>query len=243
MWSMANGSLGNCMLKIPTSRTFFWTKTLINVSTVVFYSILMYLKVGFATRLFHTPTCDWTKKRQVQRISSGFCLPMPLFGAGLPHLKKISEEFSVYSNEWSPCTISSFHSWAQSLECPTALWCSFWPLGVAVFLLLPKETVESISLDFIGFPVWRNPVPMCKKCIKVLQFHRVDAFESAEVMSIYSILGQEFFMLHGANYTYTNESWPNESCEPGRTVDTNPRSQYMCSLFMFVSQYYRRKFK
>lgn len=31
---------------------------------------------------------------------------------------------------------------------------------------------------------------------------------AAEVMSIYSILGQEFFMLHGANYTYTNESWP-----------------------------------
>jgi hypothetical protein len=26
-------------------------------------------------------------------------------------------------------------------------------------------------------------------------------------MSIYSILGQEFFMLHGANYTFTNDPW------------------------------------
>ena len=26
-----------------------------------------------------------------------------------------------------------------------------------------------------------------------------------QVMSIYSILGQEFFMFHGANYTFTND--------------------------------------
>lgn len=127
-----NGSVGNCMLKIRTSRTFFCTKTFINFSTVAFWC---FLKVGFATRLFIRTAyllVNQKKKRQVQRISIRFLFALAVVWSRFATFKRRkSEEFSVYSNEWSPCTVSSFHSWAQSLEWRTALSCSFWSLGVA----------------------------------------------------------------------------------------------------------------
>ena len=123
-----NGSVGNCMLKIPTSRTFFWTKTFINFSTVAFWC---FLKVGFATRLFIRTAYLLVNQKKKKAGSTHFHPLAVVWSRFATFKRRISEEFSVYSNEWSPCTVSSFHSWAQSLEWRTALSCSFWSLGVA----------------------------------------------------------------------------------------------------------------
>lgn len=84
-----NGSVGNCMLKIPTSRTFFWTKTFINFSTVAFWCLL---KVGFATRLFIRTAYLLVnqKKAGSTHFHPVFVCPCRCLEAGLPHLKKRS---------------------------------------------------------------------------------------------------------------------------------------------------------
>lgn len=82
-----NGSVGNCMLKIPTSRTFFCTKTFINCSRVAFWC---FLKVGFATRLFIRTAYLLVnqKKAGSTHFHPVFVCPCRCLEAGLPHLKK-----------------------------------------------------------------------------------------------------------------------------------------------------------
>mgnify|MGYP002803405869 CR=1 FL=1 len=159
--------------------------------------------------------------------------PVQLFVAcliGGNFIANITEKWLDPSGEVHPQTWENIDMFFNSVFAVELLWnmysfwfWSFWKSGWNVFDFV-VVTIGILNMSKIPLPGPLSLLRMMRAFRVFRLFKRVKSLHSIIlslmssipgvtngfvvlllVMSIYSILGQEFFMLHGANYTYTND--------------------------------------